>query len=422
MSFGNERASEREVLVLKLNAVQVLAMACFGAAMGLWLKRKLSILDRLNIPASICGGLIYALAALVLRDRFLNLEMDLTLRDILMVTFFTTIGASASLRLIRVGGIQVLWFFALATGGAIAQNALGVAVAAGTGLNPLLGLVCGSVALIGGPATALAFGGTFEELGLSGATTVGIAAATFGIVAGGLFGGHIGASLVRKHKLQPSLSSVDARTADEAVYEEKAAADTASPFHDEAESEHSPLFQNAIVVAVAMGIGTLISLMFERLGLILPAYVGAMIAAAALRNLDDRFGSLGISQHHLDSIGNIALQVFIVMALMTLRLWELVHLAGPMMLILVLQVGLMLVLGLISFRLMGRDYDAAVMAAGYYGFGMGTTANAMACMDVIVKKHGPAPRAFIVIPLVGAFLIDFTNALLITVFMNLTRP
>jgi ESS family glutamate:Na+ symporter len=412
------------VVTLKLNAIQVLGLAAWGLPMGIWLKRKLPLLDRLNIPASIAGGLVYAVAALVLRDRFLNLEMDLVLRDILMVMFFTTIGMSASLRLVREGGAQVLWFFAIATVGAVLQNVVGVAGAYLLGLNPLLGLIAGSVALTGGPATALAFGETFEKMGIAGATTLGIASATFGITAGGLLGGSIGASLIRRYRLTPSSTSRHPRMepAKSIVYAGGASEPEAMPLKDESESEQSPLLNNVVAIAIAMGIGTVVSLGFQRLGLILPAYVGAMIAAAVVRNLDDRMQFARISQAQVDTLGNIALYLFIVMALMTLRLWELVHLALPLVALLLLQVALVWIMcWLMSFRLMGRDYEAAVMAGGYCGFMLGTTANAMACMDVLVQKFGPAPRAFIVVPLVGAFLIDFTNALLITGAANLLR-
>jgi glutamate:Na+ symporter, ESS family len=409
------------VLTFKLNAVQVLAISAFGVAMGSWLKRKLPILDRLNIPASIVGGMLYAVAALVLRDRYLNLEMDMVLRDILMVTFFTTIGMSASLRLVREGGLQVLWFFVIATIGAVLQNVVGVALARVFSLNPLLGIISGSVALTGGPATALAFGATFEKMGVEGATALGIASATFGITAGGMLGGAIGASLIRKHALRPSGAPV--RSAEEIVYAgQPAPADEPSPMADESESERSPLLTNVLAIAVAMGLGTLLSMAFERMGLILPAYVGAMIAAGAIRNLDDRFHFARIGQHQVDTIGNISLYVFIVMALLTLRLWELVHLALPLIVMLAAQVALVWLLCVtISFYAMGRDYESAVMAGGFCGFMLGTTANAMACMDVLTQKFGPAPRAFIVVPLVGAFLIDFTNALIITGFANFFR-
>jgi ESS family glutamate:Na+ symporter len=411
-------------VLIRLNAIQVLALAAFGIAMGSWLKRKVPLLDRLNIPAPVVAGLIYALLTLAVRDRWVNFEMDLVLRDILMVAFFTTVGMSASLRLIRAGGAQVLTFFGLATVGAVLQNLLGIGLAKVFGLDPLLGIVSGSVALTGGPATALAFGRTFESLGVSGATALGIASATFGITAGGLLGGFIGGRLIRRHGLcAASGQTGNQRAAAEAiVYAGDSPEAAASALDEERDAERSPLLHNLIAVSIALGLGTLLSAAIERAGMVLPAYVGAMIAAGVLRNLDDRSHFLKISQHHLDAIGNISLYLFIVMALMTLRLWELVHLALPMAIILAAQVALVWVLCVTaSFRLMGRDYESAVMAGGFCGFMLGTTANALACMDVLAKKFGPAPRAFIVVPLVGAFLIDFTNALIITAMANFLR-
>ncbi|HET8548233.1 MAG TPA: sodium/glutamate symporter [Bryobacteraceae bacterium] len=399
------------VLTLKLNVVQVLALAAFGLVMGVWIKRFVPALERLNIPASIVGGLVYALLALFLRDRWLNLEMDMVLRDILMVAFFTTIGMSASLRLVREGGVQVVVFFAIATAGAVLQNVLGIALASVFGLDPLLGVVSGSVALTGGPATALAFGKTFEQMGVIGATTLGIASATFGITAGGLLGGHIGGSLIRRYDLLPVRTPAQVTTVR-----------VQSEAENDLESESSALMQSAIAIAIAMGLGTLISSLFERAGAILPAYVGAMIAAAILRNIDDWWDFFRLSQEHVNHIGTISLNVFIVMALLTLRLWELVHLAVPMILMLAAQVALVWAMCvLLCYRLMGRDYESAVMAGGFCGFMLGTTANAMACMGVLTEKYGPSPRAFIVVPLVGAFLIDFTNALIITAAANLLR-
>jgi len=397
-------------LNLKLNTLHVLALAAFGVAMGLWLKGRLKVLDRLNIPASIAGGLVYALLALVLRDRYLNLEMEMSLRDVLMVAFFTTIGMGASLGLVREGSRQVARFFALATLGAVLQNLLGIALARLFGLDPLLGVISGSVALTGGPATALAFGATFEKLGVAGATTLGIASATFGITAGGLLGGHVGAGLIRRHGLKAGAAGLRPARA-ETIRAEEASGE-----------ERSALLDSVVAVAIAMGIGALVSAGFERSGAILPSYVGAMMAAAALRNLDDRFGFAGIAPRHVETIGNISLYLFIVMALLTLRLWELAALALPMLVMLAAQVALVwLLCRTFSFRLMGRDYESAVMAGGFCGFMLGTTANAMACMDVLTQKYGPAPRAYIVVPVVGAFLIDFTNALVITAAMNMLR-
>ncbi len=411
------------VPLIKLNAVQVLAIGAFGVALGVWLKQKLPILDRLNIPAAVVGGLVYALALLGLRDRFLNVEMEMVLRDILMVAFFTTVGMSASLRLIREGGKQVLLFFGIATLGVVFENLLGIAMAMILGLDPLVGLICGSVTMTGGPATALAFGETFEQLGVPAATTLGIAAAMFGIVAGGLLGGFAGGRIIEKRRLKPAAGrGRDLPRAEAIVYAGDPRAQQALPMADESVAEHASYLNNVIAIAVAMGIGTLLSMAIENAGLILPAYIGAMMAAALLRNLDDRFRVAGIGQRQVDEIGNIALNIFIVMALLTLRLWELVHLALPMLLILAAQVLLVWTLAVaMTFRAMRRDYEAAVISGGYCGFMLGTTANALACMDVLVQKYGPAPQAIIVVSLVGAFLIDFTNALIITTMTNLIR-
>jgi ESS family glutamate:Na+ symporter len=412
------------VPVLTLSAVQVLALSCLGVVIGVALKRIFPILDRLNIPASVVGGLIYAGVAVALRDRYMNFEMDLVLRDIFMVAFFTTIGMSASLRLLKVGGAQVLIFFCLATLGTVFQNFLGIALAKVFGLNTLLGIIAGSVTMAGGPATALAFGADFEKrLGVAGALPFGLAAAMFGIVAGGLIAGYLGGGLIERHRLHARAGGrVDpAEVAEETVYRGDAIAAEPTVLRDESESEQGPLMHTVVAVAVAMGLGTLISGGFEGAGLVLPAYVGAMFAAAILRNLDDAWHWFGISQRQMDTVGSIALNIFIVMALLTLRLWELVHLALPMLGILIAQILLVWGMALLVFRAMGSDYDAAVMSGGFSGFMLGTSANAMACLEVLSAKYGPAPRAFLVVPIVGAFLIDFTNAMVITAMANWFR-
>jgi glutamate:Na+ symporter, ESS family len=409
--------------VVKLNAIQVLALAAFGVVMGIWLKKRLPVLDYLNIPASIIGGLIYSVLVLVLRDRVMNFEMDLVLRDILMIAFFTTIGMGASIGLVKRGGPQVLLFFVIATVGAVLQNVVGMAGAKVFGLDPLLGIISGSVALTGGPATALSFGPTFEKIGVAGATTLGVSSAMFGITAGGLLGGFIGGGFIRRFQLK-SVSRISMKEqhdlAERALYE-GGSTEEEMRFGGEAESDESVLLRNVVLIAIAMGLGTIVSAWFAAREITLPAYIGAMIVAAVIRNLDDRFRFAGVSQAHMDVIGNISLAIFIVMALLTLRLWELIHLAVPLFAMLGLQIVLVWLMCAATFRLMGRDYEAAVMAGGFCGFMLGTTANAMACMSVLTEKYGPAPRAFIVVPLVGASLIDFTNATVITQMTNMLR-
>jgi len=397
-----------DILTLKLSAVQVLGLACFGVVMGKWLKKKITVLDRLNIPDSVTGGLVYALAALVCRDRYLNLEFDMVLRDVLMVAFFTTVGMSASLRFLKIGGKQVGIFLMAAVAGLLAQIAWGVSMAETLGLNLLIGLIPGAVSLTGGPATAIAFGKTFEEIGVAGATTIGLASAVFGITIGGLLGGYVGGFLIRRNRLH----SNGARASESADLELLAGV----------EKSDSTFLGNIIALSIAMAGGTLVSAKFQEWGWTLPSYIGAMICAGALRNLDDALGFVKVSQEKMDEIGGIALEIFIVMALLTLRLWELASLALPILAILIGQIVLLIVLcWTLIFRLMGRDYQAGVMAGGYFGFMMGTTANALACMGELTSKYGPAPRAFFVVSIVGAFLIDFINALLITQSINLLR-
>lgn len=409
--------------VVKLSAVQVLGLACLGVALGNWLKSRFPVLDRLNIPSSIVGGLVYAVLTLFLRDRVVNFEMDLVLQNILMIAFFTTIGMGASLRLVKEGGIQVVIFFVVATIGAILQNAVGIGLAGVFGVSPLLGIISGSVALTGGPATALAFGKTFEDMGVQGATAVGVASAMFGITAGGLMGGFIGGWLIRRYKLKAVIPPPVTPSAETVAYgTAPVEQDTVSKMDDESEGEQTALLASVIAIAIAMALGSLLSAWFTSMKLVLPAYVGAMIAAAILRNLDDRFHFLNISARHVDTIGNISLYIFIVMALLTLQLWQLAALAVPFLVMLLGQIVLVFFMCIwLAFRVMGKDYESAVMAGGFCGFMLGTTANAMACMDVITQKHGPAPRAFIVVPLVGAFLIDFTNAIIITTMANFLR-
>ena len=381
----------------KLNAVEMLGLASLGVLIGGWLKRKLPLLDRLNIPVPIAGGMVYAVAALLLRGRVVNFEADVVLRDLLMVAFMTTIGLSARMQLIREGGIQVIWLLGVASLGAVLQNLLGMGLARMLSVDPRLGILAGSVSLAGGPATALAFGGTFEKMGVPGATTVAFASATFGITVAGLIGGYIGGWLIRRHRLAPG-AQIHARPATQA--------------------KSGSLLQTVVVIGIAMGIGSLVSAELERLGLILPSYIGAMVVAAVIRNC----GFVRIEQPEVDSLGRIALYLFIVMALVTLRLWELAHLALPMLVILTAQVAFCWLMCItLSFRTMGRDYDSAVTAAGFCGFMLGITANAIACMEELVEKYGPAPRAFLVVPVVGAFLIDFTNSLIITAMANLLR-
>jgi ESS family glutamate:Na+ symporter len=401
------------MLDLKLDLLQTLSHAAVLYLVGLELRKRIGWLDRLNIPAAVVGGLLFALLVLVGRDRFLSVQLDTAAQPLLSVAFFSTIGMGASLALLRAGGLQVVTFLLFATVFCFVQNFLGIAIARGFGQHPLLGVMAGSVTLVGGPATGLAFAPLLEEAGLFGAGTLALTSATFGIVCGGLAGTPIGTWLIRRFRLAPS-GVPGAGTGEDVA---KPATIVVEP-----DREDSPLIINMIVLAVAMGIGSVLSTWFKGLGLTLPAYIGAMMVASVLRNIDDAAGWFRIDPAAMDFVGGFALNIFLVVALMDLKLWQLAGQALPLFVILAAQVVVISIFALTaSFRLMGRDYDSAVMASGFVGFALGTTANAVANMRALVTKYGPAPRAFLVVPLVGAFFIDFANAIIITFFVNWMR-
>lgn len=371
------------------------------------------------------GGLLVAGAVTVSRGYGLTLfQLDTALQTPLMIAFFTSIGFGASLSLLRVGGPAVALFLAASTVMAVAQNALGILVSLALGQPALMGVLAGSVTLTGGPATGLAFAPLFEAAGVKGAATLAVAAAMVGIVSGGVLGGPIGTFLIERRGLRPAARAVGARPheslAAHVVEDRLAEPAAAAPGGEDVEAYG--LLKAVVLVLVAMLIGSWISAVFSEWKLTLPAYIGAMLAAAALRNLDDATRLIGISQRLVDDLGNVALSLFLVLALMTLRLWELAGLALPLAVMLASQVAMIAVvcLGPIP-RLMGRDYEAAVMSSGFCGFMLGTTANAMANMGALVERYGPAPKAFLVVPMVGAFFIDFTNALIITALLNFWR-
>lgn len=398
---------------IKLDLLQTLSLAGLVYFGGIQLRKRIAWLDRLNIPAAVVGGLLFTTLVVVLRNWSISIQLDTSMQATLSVTFFTSIGMGASLALLRRGGLQVLIFLLLATFFCLVQNFLGMAIALGFDENPLLGVMAGSVTLVGGPATGLAFAPVFEQAGLRGAAPLALTAATAGIVCGGLVGGPVGTYLIRRFGLAPATRTV---SAGEVKAELEPAPETLIV---EVDREDSGFIRNLVVLGLAMWLGSIVSSEIQSLGVTLPAYIGAMLVASVLRNVDDVSGWLRIDQRAMEFAGNLALNIFLVVALMSLKLWELAGLALPLFVILVAQVIVVVLFALTaSFRVMGKDYESAVMASGFIGFVLGTTANAVANMRALVARFGAAPRAFLVVPLVGAFFIDFTNAIIITVFVN----
>jgi len=408
------------VTTFKLDLIQTVALAAVILFVGYGVRRRVGVLDRFNIPAPVIGGFLFAALALTLRQTgTVAFEFDTTLQSPFMVAFFTTIGLGASLELLRKGGPQVLLFWVLASLLAAIQSGVGMSMATAMGVDPLIGLLSGSVTMTGGHGTGAAFGKLFEEqYQLTGAVTVAMAAATFGLVSGGLLGGPVGTTLISRFKLKSGGGAAGA-LADQAKHaslDEEIDTETAG----EAPTAYL-ILQMLAVILVCMALGGLLSKWLGQF-VTLPGYIGAMLVAAVVRNLAEATGALRIATRTVDDLGTIALSLFLTMALMSLKLWELLDLAGPMTAILVVQVLMMgLFAYFVTFRLMGRDYDAAVMASGHSGFGLGATPNAVANMNAISERFGPAPRAYLVVPMVGAFFIDFSNAMIITAYLNLAR-
>jgi ESS family glutamate:Na+ symporter len=286
------------------------------------------------------------------------------------------------------------------------------------GEHPLMGVLAGSVTLTGGPATGLAFAPLFEQAGIGGAATLAVSAAMIGIVSGGLLGGPIGTWLLerRPQRIPRPLGAGTLENLEERFVPEPGPL----PVPADEDAEAYGLLKHLVVMIVAVGIGVWVSAGIAALGITLPAYIGAMIVAALIRNFDDATGIIGMSHRSMNDIGEVALALFLVMALMTLRLWEIANAIVPLLVIVAVQVVFVALLCLtVVPRLMGRDYDAVVMSSGFCGFMLGTTANAVANMGALTERYRPSPKAYLVVPLVGAFGIDFVNGLLITVALNL---
>ncbi len=397
-----------------MDALQTLAFAGLALGAGEALRRWVPVLARLNLPAAVLGGLAVAVAVLFLpRFGLTAPAFDTTLQKPLLVAFFATLGFSASLPLLRAGGRQVFLFLGLAALLAFGQGILGIGIASAFGLPPLFGVLTGTATLAGGPATALAFAPAFEQAGIAGAGAIGIVAAMGGIVLGGLVGGPLAGRLVSGrgwlgNRARPGPGAVPLAAVPGVDADAPARAGDALPA--------------ANLVLLVMWVGGFIGEAITAAGLTLPAYVGAMVAAAVVRNLAEVAGKR-LPLAALDTLGSVVLPLFMAMALMTLDLRQLAGLATPLAVNLVAQVALVVAVAYwVVPRVMGRDYDAVVMSGGYTGFMLGTTANAMAVMGTLVNRYGPAPRAYLVAPLVGAFFIDFTNALLLTLFLDGFAP
>ena len=389
--------------------------------LGILFTRAIPLLKRFCIPAPVSGGLVVSLLTLALHGLFgLDFQFDGTIKDIAMMLFFTSVGFQSDLRAIKEGGRPLLIMVLLVAVLIVLQNGLAVGIAKGMGLDPLLGMAAGSIPMCGGHGTAGGFSPVLEQMGLQGASSITMAAATVGLVAGSLIGGPLGEWLIRKRRLATVSGERDVIKGIEG--NEAAEEKRIEHLGTEEQAYRLSLLaacQMLLTMALGMGLSKLLSLT----GITFPTYFGALIVAALIRNLSAPREKQGKSRLALDrivSIGNICLSVFLGTAMATLKLWELSGLVLPLVVILLAQALLIfLYAGFFAFPALGKDYDAAVLVSGLCGFGLGATPNAMANMSAVCYKYHYAVKPFLIVPIIGAMFVDIINTGVITLFLNL---
>ena len=380
--------------------------------LGRFLVGSVPVLRRLNIPAPVVGGGVVALL-LALVDGFLGVKLgfNLALKDTLLLMFFTTVGLAADARMLVKGGPRLLVFLGISVVLIVVQNIIGLTATRLLDLHPVVGLLGGSITLVGGHGTGAAYAGRLgETMNLQGAMELTMASATAGLVIGAVLGGPLAEFLLRRYKLTaPGPSAADASSAAAGSAETPADAVTANS-----------LINTLFIILLCLAGGRMLVGWMAGTGFILPDFVFCLLLGVVIRNAATVTGAFRVSDASVDALGTVALSLFLVMALMTMRLMDLVNLAGPLFVILGAQtVAVALYAAVVTFRVMGRNYDAAIMAAGQVGFGMSSTACALAIMRSVTERHGPSPLAFIIVPMVGAFFIDITNAFIIQAFLTL---
>ena len=392
---------------IQIDMYQTLSLSVVVLMLGQFLKQKINFLEKFCIPSPVVGGLIFSVLTCILYSTgVVEFTFDDTLREVCMVFFFTSVGFQANLKVLKSGEKALAIFLGLVIALIFMQNLLAVGVSHLIGLDSLVGLCTGSIPMVGGHGTAGAFGPVLEDFNVQGATTICTAAATFGLVAGSLIGGPIGKRLIEKKHLLDTIVTED----DSLLIEE-----------EKKHERHSNMYAAAVFqLILAVGLGTIISELLTKTGLTFPIYIGAMIVAAIVRNVGEYSGKFDIYMGEINNLGGICLSLFLGIAMITLKLWQLAELALPLMILLGAQLLLIfLYTYFVVFRVMGKDYDAAVLAAGTCGFGMGATPNAMANMQVLCDRYAPSVKAYLLVPLIGSLFADFINSLVITLFINI---
>lgn len=409
--------------VISLDMLQSTGIGAIALVVGMLMTRKIGWLQKFCIPSPVSGGLVFSIATLILYKVFhIELNFDGTLKDVFMLAFFTSVGFQSNLKVLKQGGRTLVMMLLLLVAIILIQNAMPLLITKLLGVNPLIGMAAGSISMAGGHGTAGGFSSVLESMGLQGAGTIAMAAATFGLIAGSVIGGPIAEKLIRTkltyehetkkdYEVDPAMAGIES--------------DEASPAGREKHlSSHEIEFQRyanaTYALLIVMALGTIMSKLLQDTGITFPTYFGALIMAAIVRNIAEQTPyAKKLEIEKIVSVGNISLSIFLGMAMISLKLWELQTLALPLITILVCQVLMMMLLTyFIAFRILGSDYDAAVLVAGICGFGLGATPNAMANMSAVCYKYHYSVKPFLIVPIIGAMFVDLINTGIITTFLN----
>ena len=418
---------------IELNMIQTAGIGALALMVGMILTRKISLLQRFCIPSPVSGGIIFSLIGLALYGWFdVELSFDGTLRDVFMLAFFTSVGFQCDMKVIKQGGKALAIMLVLLVLIIALQNLMPMGITRLLNVDPLIAIAAGSVSMTGGHGTAGGFAGVLEQMGLPGAGTIGMSAATFGLIAGSMVGGPLAELIIRKklthEQMQPQDEAIDPAMA--GIESDEASPEGRAQRMSSKEQEFQQYAKASYWIVLAMGGGTLLSWLLAKTGVTFPAYFGALILAAILRNTIGffRYRENGkwvradklLDIERITSVGNICLSMFLGIAMISLRLWELQSLALPLIVILVSQVLMMaLFVYFVAFPLLGRNYDAAVLCAGICGFGLGATPNAMANMSAVCYKYHYTVKPFLIVPIIGAMFADLINTAIITFFLNM---
>lgn len=399
--------------MLSLNVLETLVAASLVLLLGRKLVSSSSYLKTYSIPEPVVGGLLVALLLLALRGfSDVQVQFDSSLQGPLMLSFFATIGLSANLASLKAGGRPLAWFLVAVVGLLVLQNTIGISMAKLLGLDPLIGLLGASITLTGGHGTGAAWGKVFtEQYGLAAATEIAMACATFGLVLGGLIGGPVAKFLINRFNLSTAKATLIGDDEMPQSFEQPHSVQTITP---------QSFIEALALIAVSISAGSAIAGYLSGTAFELPTFVCVLFVAVVLSNGLSLAVGYEILEHAVQVLGNVSLSLFLAMALMSLRLWDLASLALPVLLILAVQTLVMVAYAaFVTFRVMGSNYDAAVLAAGHCGFGLGATPTAIANMQAVTERFGPSPMAFLIVPMVSAFFIDIANVIVIKLFLLL---